>query len=78
VGQAVAAWSRLFNIRHGERTGWPELLAALASGVNGWNAPADLVTQPACQLAQPRAMTTRGNAGPLSGVAATRAGHRNS
>src|SRR5215472_18119512 len=59
VGQAVAAWYQNFNIRQGGRTGWPELLAALASGVNGWNAPADLVTQPARQLTQPPAMTTR-------------------
>ena len=78
VGQAVAAWYRNFNIRQGGRTGWPELLTALASGVNGWNAPADLVTQPTHQPTQPPAMTTRGNAAPLSGVAPTRAGHRNS
>jgi hypothetical protein len=49
VGQAVSARYRNFNSRRGERIGWPDLLAALASGVNGWNAPADLVTKPTDQ-----------------------------
>lgn len=49
VGQAASAWYRNFSRRRGGRTGWPDLLAALASGANGWNAPADLVTKPTHQ-----------------------------
>ena len=53
VCQAVTAWYRNSSSRQGGSTGWPALLAALASGVNGWSAPADLVTKPARELTQP-------------------------
>jgi hypothetical protein len=51
--QAVTVWYRNSSSRQSGSAGWPALLAALASGVNGWNAPADLVTKPARQLTQP-------------------------
>jgi hypothetical protein len=52
VSQAVSAWYQNFSGRQGGRTGWLDLLAALASGVNGWNAPTDLVTKPTHQPTQ--------------------------
>jgi hypothetical protein len=76
VCQAVAAWYRNLNSRQGGRTEWPDLLAALASGVNGWNTPADLVTKPGRQLPQAPRDDHRRNVGALSGVTATRASHR--
>jgi hypothetical protein len=53
VGQAVTAWYQNLNSRQGGRTRWPDLLTALASGVNGWNAPTDVVTKQPRQLTQP-------------------------
>jgi hypothetical protein len=37
--QSVTAWYRNVKPGGGGRARWPELLTALASGINGWNAP---------------------------------------
>jgi len=73
VGQAVTAWYRNFNSRQGERTGWPDLLAALASGVNGSKRPPILSPNRPTSPPRHRGDDHRRNFAALSGVTATRA-----
>jgi hypothetical protein len=75
VGQAVTAWYRNFNSRQGGRAGWPDLLAALASGVNGSKRPPILSPSRPTSSPRHRGDDHRRNFAAPSGVTVTRASH---